>query len=125
VKPRKMELYLAEGARLAEVVNAYRAAKGEASAEDAAVTQRTYVSPDCDKPRPYKQPPLDRPTEIPGYPLNNPSPGQEIPDYVTIGRVKAMRATQAARRGKKAPVTPSGSSELRKRPDMRTWRVAE
>jgi hypothetical protein len=125
VKPRKMELYLAEGARLAEVVNAYRAAKGEASAEDAAVTQRTYVSPDCDKPRPYKQPPLDRPTEIPGYPLNNPSPGQEIPDYVTIGRVKAMRATQAARRGKRAPVAPSGSPALRKRHDMRTWKVAE
>jgi hypothetical protein len=114
VKPRKMELYLAEGARLAEVVNAYRASKGEASAEEPIPTKR----------KSYPLPPLAGPTEIPGYPLN-PTPAQEMPDYGTIGRVKATRAAQAARRGKKAPLTPSGSSELRKRRDMRTWKVAE
>jgi hypothetical protein len=110
VKPRKMDQYLAEGRRLVELVNAHRAARDEASA---------------DLRKSYRLPPLAGPTEIPGYPLNNPSPAQEVPDYVTIRRVKAMRATQAARRGKRAPVAPSGSPALRKRHDMRTWKVAE
>jgi hypothetical protein len=118
-KPRKMELYLAEAERFMETVKAYRAAKEEASAE-VPVTQRTYVSPNCNnapaptKRKSYQLPPLDRPTEIEGYPLN-PRPPAEAPDYSSIGRVKAIRATQAARRGRRAPLTPSGPSELRKK----------
>ena len=107
-----MDQYLANGERLAEVVNAYRATKGAASAETP-FTQHERSFVECNKPKSYKLPPLAGPTEIPGYPLN-PSPAQDVPDYGTIGRVKAMRATQAARRCKRAPLTPSGSPALRK-----------
>jgi hypothetical protein len=120
-----MDQYLAEGARLTAAVNAYRAARDEASAEGAPVTQPISGDQYCNKPKSYRLPPLAGPTEIPGYPLNNPSPAQKVPDYVTIGRVKAMRATQAARRGKRARVAPNGPSALRKRHDVRAWKVAE
>jgi hypothetical protein len=113
VKSRKMDQYLAEGERLVALVNDYRAVKGAASAEGAPSLQSGSPDPDCNKRKSYKLPPLAGPTEIPGYPLN-PTPAQEMPDYGTIGRVKATRAAQAARRGKKAPLTPSGPPVLRK-----------
>jgi hypothetical protein len=107
-----MEIYLAEGeARLADVVKAYRAAKGEMSAPQG---EDFHDAPAPTKRRSYPLPPLDRPTEIEGYPLN-PSPPKELPDYGNIARLKATRAAQAERRGKKSPLTPIGPSELRKR----------
>jgi hypothetical protein len=114
-QPLKMAQYLAEGKRLAALVNDYRAAKGEApDTQHEGSFVKCNEAPTPTKRKSYPLPRLDQPTEIPGYPLN-PSPAQDIPDYGNIGRVKAIRATQAARRGKKAPVTPIGPSELRKR----------
>jgi hypothetical protein len=75
------------------------------------------------KRKSYPLPPLDRPTEIPGFPLRAPAAGQDadgivgpakdIPAYGSIGQ--AIRAAEAERRGKRAPLTPIGPSELRKR----------
>jgi hypothetical protein len=127
-QPLKIAQYLAEGKRLADVVAAHRATKGEASAEGAPLTQTRTPVQDCNKPtkskKSYPLPLLPGPTEIPGFPLN-PSPPAEAPDYGNMSRVQAIRATQAERRGKRAPLTPSGPSELRKRHDVRTWKVAE
>jgi hypothetical protein len=111
-QPLKIAQYIAEGRRLTALVNDYRAARDEASAE--APLQRASPDAECNKPtkrKSYKLPPLPGPTEIPGYPLN-PSPPAEAPDYGNLARVKAIRATQAARRGKRAPLTPSGPSRL-------------
>src|ERR1700730_15682864 len=99
VKPRRTEIYLAEAERFAEVVNDYRAAGAGASAETS-VTEQLEVEPQCNKRKSYRLPPLPIPTEIPGYPLN-PTPPAEAPDYVNLARVKAIRATQAARLGKR------------------------
>jgi hypothetical protein len=109
-----MAQYLAEGRQLVDVVAAYRAARSNVTPVSPSDTVDGEPTPVPTKRKSYSLPPLSTPTEIPGYPLNL-SPGQEIPDYGNIGRVKAIRATQAARRGKKAPMTPSGPSELRKR----------
>jgi hypothetical protein len=108
-KPRKMDLYLAEGRRLAELVNAYRATKAAASEE-------TPVEPTKKKRKSYRLPPLETPTPIPGFPFaGQGGEAKDIPDYGSIGRVKAIRATQAARVGKRAPLKPIGPSELRKK----------
>jgi hypothetical protein len=126
-QPLKIAQYLEEGKKLMDAVNAYIAAKAEASVE-ARVTQEAGLPatpvPTKPKRKSYPLPPLDRPTEIPGFPLRDPAgqdgeaiigPTKDIPDYGNIGRVKAIRATQAARRGKKAPLTPISPSELRKK----------
>jgi hypothetical protein len=127
-QPLKIALYLAEASRLSEAVNTYRAAKAEVSAEGATLLQSAQPCADCNqapvptKRKSYPLPPLDRPSEIPGFPLRDPagqdgeaiiSPAKDIPDYGSIG--KAIRATQADRRGKRAPLTPIGPSELRKK----------
>ena len=129
MKPRKMEQYIAEGKRLADVVAAHRAARGEASAEVPSA-QTGSPEPDCNKRKSYRLPPLATPTPIPGYPLN-PSPA-EVPDYGTMGRVKAIKARQRSRK-----IDPIGPPELVKareasidpsrieRHDVRTWKVAE
>jgi len=101
-----MDLYLAEGDRLRDAVNAYRAARSDV----------TPVSPSQPTPAPTKRksyplPPLDRPTELPGFPLRD-TAGPDIPDYGSIGRLKAIRAAQAARLGKRAPMAPIGPSRL-------------
>ena len=115
VKPRKMELYLAEAERLRDAVNAYRAKRDEASVtQDPERSGRNVTSPTPTKPKSYRLPPLATPTELPGWPLN-PSPTKEAPDYGSMARVQATRAAQAERRGKRAPLTPIGPSELRKR----------
>jgi hypothetical protein len=126
-QPLKMALYLEEGKKLMEMVKAYRAAKAAASAEEPGTPS---VGPPTDyneapvptKRKSYRLPPLETPTPIPGFPLRDPA-GHDIPDYGSIGRVKATRAAQAERRGKRAPVKPIGPSELRKRHDV--WKVAE
>ena len=105
-----MDQYLAEGGRLAALVNAHRAARDKASAE-------APVS--CNKRKSYRLPPLEGPTPIPGFPFRDPA-GQEIPDYGSIARVKAIKARQ---RGRK--MDPIGPPELVKRCDVRTWKVAE
>jgi hypothetical protein len=110
-QPLKIAQYIAEGRRLVEAVEALRAARDEALLQSDAPASE---APGPTKRKSYKLPPLSTPTEIPGYPLN-PSLPAEVPEYGSISRVKAIRATQAARRGKKAPMTPSGPSELRKK----------
>jgi hypothetical protein len=128
-QPLKIAQYLEEGKKLMETVRAYRAAKAAAS-EEAPVTERSQLKPEFDnapvppKRKSYPLPRLETPTPIPGYPLNPPQ-DIDLPNYETIGRVKATRAAQAARRGKRAPLTPSGPSRLVKRHDVRTWTVAE
>jgi hypothetical protein len=107
-KPSKMAQYLAAGDRLREAVAVYRVAKEEASA---AVPTPTPTK----KRRSYPLPPADGPTPIPGYEFN-PRPPAEVPEYDSMSRVKAIRAAQAAQRGRRAPfLTPSGQPELRKR----------
>jgi len=119
-KPSKMAQYLANGQRLRDAVNAYRAAKGEASAEGA-VTEQLNVGTECNdasvptKPKSQRLPPLATPTELPDYPLNWDAARQEIPDYGSMARLQATRATQAERRGKRAPLKPIGPSRLVKR----------
>jgi hypothetical protein len=123
-QPLKMAQYIAEGRRLVALVNAYRAAKAEASpvSQPDPVDGEPSPAP-TKKKKSWPLPPLDRPSEIPGFPLCDPAQdgeaisglAKDIPDYGNIGRVKAIRATQAARRGKRAPLTPSGPSELRKK----------
>jgi hypothetical protein len=108
-----MEIYLAEAERFVEVVKAYRAAKEAASAETPLI-DKCNETPAPTKRRSYNLPPLKTPSEIPGYPLN-PSPPAEAPDYGNLARVKATRAAQAERRGKRAPLTPGGPSRLVKR----------
>jgi hypothetical protein len=98
-----------------------RAARDAASAETS-VTEHLHVEPQCNKRKSYRLPPLPTPTEIPGYPLN-PSPAQEVPDYETMGRVKAIKARQ--RGGGTPRLDPSGPPELLKRGDVRTWKVAD
>ena len=112
-KPSKIALYLAGGDRLRDAVNAYRAARGAASAEEP-VTQSPAPAVVCNKRKSYPLPPLPGPTEIPGFPLNL-SPPAEAPDYGNLARVQAIRAAQAARRGKRAAMTPRGPSRLVKR----------
>jgi hypothetical protein len=114
-QPLKLAVYLAEGDHLREAVNTYRAERGEGSAE-ASVTKPALKGGECNKPtksKSYRLPPLDRPSEIPGFPLRDPA-GKDIPDYGNMGRVQASRAAQAERRGKKAPLKPTGPSGLRK-----------
>jgi hypothetical protein len=113
-KPRKMDQYIAEGRRLVEVVAAYREARDAASPVSQPDPVDGELSPAPAKKKSYRLPPLDRPTELPDWPLNPPQ-DIDLPDYGNLARVKAIRATQAARRGKKAPMTPIGPSELRKR----------
>ena len=110
-QPLKMAQYLEEGKKLMAAVKAYRATRDEAGAEEPEVAP----VPPKPKRKSYPLPVLDRPSEIPGFPLNPPKEALDIPDYSSIGRVKATRAAQAERRGKRAPVTPIGPSELRKR----------
>jgi hypothetical protein len=132
-QPLKMAQYLEEGKKLMEAVVAYRAARDEASVEELATQEAERSASDVTDSAPvptkpkrksYPLPPLETPSEIPGYPLSS-SPPRDIPDYGSIGRLKATRAAQAERRGKRAPLAPSGPSELRKRGDVRTWKVAE
>jgi hypothetical protein len=134
-KPRKMDLYIADGKRLKEAVEALRAARdkallqsaqgcvdcNQASAEEP-VTQKSTPVENCNKPVPtkpkrksYPLAPLDRPSEIPGFPLRD--PGQEIPGYGNISWAPSpsTRATMAERRGKRAAMTPTGPSGLRTR----------
>jgi hypothetical protein len=113
-KPSKVAQALAEGDRLRELVNAYRAAKGEASlSSDAPASDGNKQTPTEKKS--YPLPPLERPTELPDYPLN-PAPARpDVPDYGNMARLKASRAAQAARLGKHAPLRPSGPPKLRKR----------
>jgi hypothetical protein len=105
-QPLKMAQYLADGKRLAEAVNAYRAARGDDEATPP-------PGGNYNKPKSYRLPPLDRPTPIPGFPFTE-SPPTEAPNYGTIGRVKAIKFRQR-RLGARAPVKPGGPSELRKR----------
>jgi hypothetical protein len=105
-QPLKMAQYLANGKRLAVAVNAYRAAKGEASAEGAPLTQNSTPVDKCNKPKSYRLPPLATPTPIPGFPFAESIPDQ-VPDYGTIGRAKRVR------RGAPA-LDPIGPPELRK-----------
>ena len=99
----KIPQYLAAGERLKEMIAAYRAARGEDAAP----------APAPIKGKPYRLLSLETPTPIEGFPLN--PPGEDVPDYGSMSRVKATRATQAARRGKRAPLTPSGPAKLIKR----------
>ena len=108
MKPRKIDQYLADGNRLRDAVAAYRAQRDEAGAE-------VPVTPTPTKRKSWPLPPLERPTEIPGFPTNPSPPRLDLPDYGSIGRLKAIRAAQADRRGKRAPLTPSGPSRLVKR----------
>lgn len=108
-KPSKMAQYLVEGARLRDAVNAYRAAKAETSLSGAS------IDADGNKPKSYREPPAQYPTELPDWPLNWDAAKQEIPECGSMARVQATRATQAERRGKRAPLTPSGPSRLVKR----------
>jgi hypothetical protein len=98
-----MAQYLAEGDQLRDAVNAYRAARGEASAE----------SP---PPKPQRIATQQYPSVIPGFPLN-PNPPKKAPDYGSMARVAATRAAMAERRGKRAPMKPNGPFRLVKRRD--------
>jgi len=102
-QPLKIPQYLAAGERLKEMIAAYRAARGADETPAPAPIKR----------KPYRLLSLETPTPIEGFPLN--PPGEDVPDYGTMSRVKATRATQAARRGKRAPLTPSGPAKLIKR----------
>jgi hypothetical protein len=118
-QPLKIAQHLADGKRLVEAVEALRAARDAASAEEP-VTERSQLKPDCNKRtkrKSYPLPPLDRPSVIPGFPLRDPA-GQDMPNYGSIewAPSPSTRATQAERRGKRAPMKPVGSSELRKKP---------
>jgi hypothetical protein len=116
-QPLKTAQHLAEGKRLAEMVAAHRADRGEASA--AAVLHKQYTG---NKPRSRRLPTAQYPSEIPGYPLN-PNAPKEIPDYRTIETAEiVVRARRAKGRSLMEPI---GPSELRKRDDVRTWKVAE
>jgi hypothetical protein len=99
----KIPQYLAAGERLKEMIAAYRAARGADETPAPAPIKR----------KPYRLLSLETPTPIEGFPLN--PPGEDVPDYGSMSRVKATRATQAARRGKRAPLTPSGPAKLIKR----------
>jgi hypothetical protein len=109
--PSKIALYLAEGDRLRDAVNAYRAARSNVTPVSPSDTVEGEPTQALIKRKSYPLPPLDRPTELPDWPLN-PSPPADAPDYGNLARVKATRAAQAARRGKKSPLTPSGPSRL-------------
>jgi hypothetical protein len=133
-----MAQYLANGDRLRDAVNAYRATKEAARAEarsDASHACPSEAPPlqsptgvgDCNKPtkpkrKSYRLPPLDRPSEIPGFPLHDPAgpdgEAKEIPTYPATHWAPApsTRATQAERRGKHAPLKTTGPSSLRKKP---------
>jgi hypothetical protein len=50
-QPLKTAQYLTEGGCLAEAVAAHRAARGEASAEGASLTQKSAPAENCNKPR--------------------------------------------------------------------------
>jgi hypothetical protein len=108
MKPSKMEERLAETNRFRDEVNAHIAAKRDGAAPEPAQPA---------KPTLRRLSPAACPTEIPGYPLND-SPPKDVPQYGTMARVVAMRETRAAQarlRGKRAPMSPSGPPELRKR----------
>jgi hypothetical protein len=111
-KPSKIAQYLAAGDVLREAVNAYRATRDEALLQSAA------GAADCNKRtkrKSYPLPPLDRPSEIPGFPLN--AAGHDMPNYGSISWAPApsTRAAMAERRGKNAPLKPTGPSGLRKK----------
>jgi hypothetical protein len=116
-KPSKIAQYLAEGDRLRDAVDAYRAARS-----DVTPVSPSEPTPAPTKRRSYPLPPAQYPSELPDYPLNWGAarqdgeaiigPAKEIPDYGSLGRLKAVRAAQAERRGKKSPLTPSGPSRL-------------
>jgi hypothetical protein len=122
-QPLKISQYLAEGARLTAAVNAYRQERAGGEPPDEAQAP--------DKLKRQKLPPLPTPTPIEGYPLNPSRPGEDMPDYETIGRAKRLRRT-----GRTLP-DPIGPPELVKareasidpsrieRHDVRTWKVAE
>jgi hypothetical protein len=114
-QPLKTALYLAEGERLREVVNAYRAARDVSGVPNGTVDRVTGAEVPAPTPtKPKRLPPLYGPTPIDGYPLN-PSPPKEVPDYGNMARLHATRAAQAERRGKKAPLKPIGEPTLRKK----------
>jgi hypothetical protein len=124
-RPRKMEQYIAEGRRLVALVDAHRAAKAAEASLQSGSPEPDQAPVPTKRKKSYPLPPLETPTPIPGFPFRDPAEQAEAPDYGTIGRMQAIRAAQAERRGKKAPMKPIGPSELRKRHDVRAWKVAE
>jgi hypothetical protein len=112
-----MAQYIAEGRRLVEAVNAYRAARSDVTPVSPSDTVDGEPTPTPTKKKSYPLPPLDRPSEIPGFPLREAiiGPAKDIPDYGNMRRVQATRAAQAERRGKRAPLKPLGPSSLVKR----------
>jgi hypothetical protein len=110
---KKMEIRLASGNVLRDAVNAYRATRDAAPLPDE----------NCDKPAPTKRksyplPPQDQPTPIDGFPFaGQDGEPKEIPNYGVISWAPkpSTRAAQAGRLGKRAPMRPSGPSELRKK----------
>jgi hypothetical protein len=71
------------------------------------------------------RPPIDLPTPILGFPLGPSRPGQDIPDYGSMGRVKAIKERQRA--NGTTIRDPLGGPQLIKRRDyeLRTPRTAE
>ena len=100
---------------MAAAVDAYRAARGAASAEGAPLKPKSLAlkAPMMAAPS-YQQPPAQYPTEIPGWPLNWDAARHEIPDYGTMARVQAIKPRQR-KLGAQMPMKPIGRSELRKR----------
>jgi hypothetical protein len=117
-RPLKMTEYLTAGNTLAAAVNRYRQpeeARLEPTSEDGTAVTPT---PTPTKPKAQRLPPLETPTPIPGFPLAASRPGEDVPDYVTIGRAKRLRNGRVL-------LDPSGPPSLLKRHEVRTWKVAE
>jgi len=101
----KIPQYLAAGERLKEMIAAYRAARGADETPAPTPTKR----------KPYRLlslETLETPTPIEGFPLN--PPGEDVPDYGTMSRVKAVKHRQRIL-GARAGMKPNGPPELRKR----------
>jgi hypothetical protein len=111
VTKRTIPEYLKYGEQLSEAVNAYRAARGEATVtQDPERSGRDVTS--STKPKSYQLPPAAGPTPIDGYPFNL-SPPKEAPDYRTMQTAQIVfRARKAKGRSLLAAI---GPSELRKR----------
>ena len=117
--------YLKNGESLREAVSAYRQERDEAllqtiqnyksEMENRFTVCNSPEAPAPTKPKPYRRLPVaNYPTEIPGFPLNESRAGQDVPDYGTMSRVKAVKHRQRIL-GARAGMKPNGPPELRKR----------